>query len=242
MKYMGSKNKIVSDILPVMLSEMNSKSAFVDAFCGGCSVVENVPPQYRRIANDKNKFLIAMWKSLTKGKTFPLRIEKDFYSKIRDVAYGRNNNYPDDLVGWVGFMASYNGRFVDAGYSGHNVACSNGKSRDYITENINNTLKQIPKLKGIEWQSGDYFDIDIPDNSLIYCDIPYKGTKQYSTSKNFDYERFYQWCRDMKEKGHTIFVSEYNMPDDFICVWSKQITNAMHQTNTKKAVERLYTI
>ena len=244
MKYMGSKNKIVSDILPIMLSEINSKSAFVDAFCGGCSVIENVPPQYRRIANDKNKYLIAMWKSLTNGRCQkpPIRIERDFYCDVRDSYNKGDNRYTDGIKGWVGFMGSFNGRFYDGGYSGHNVIGSNGKSRDYITENINNTLKQIPKLKGVEWQSEDYFDIVIPDNSLIYCDIPYKNTKQYSTSKNFDYESFYQWCRDMKEKGHTIFVSEYNMPDDFICVWSKQITNAMHQTNTKKPVERLYTI
>lgn len=119
---------------------------------------------------------------------------------------------------------------------------SNGKPRDYITENINNTIKQIPKLKGVEWQTDDYWNIKIPDNSLIYCDIPYFGTKQYSTSKNFDYNKFYRWCKEMKKKGHTIFISEYNMPEDFKCIWSKQITNAMHQTNTKKTVEKLYTI
>jgi DNA adenine methylase len=242
MKYLGSKQRIINDILPIMLEKIDEKSAFVDAFCGGCSVIENVPSQYRRIANDNNKYLIAMWKSLTNDKVFCHHIEKEFYSKIRDDAYGRTNNYDDDLVGWVGFMASYNGRFVDAGYSGHNVIGTNGKSRDYISENINNTLKQIPKLKGVEWQSGNYWEMEIPENSLIYCDIPYKNTKQYSTSKNFDYEKFYEWCKEMKNKGHTIFISEYNMPDEFKCIWSKQITNAMHQTNTKKAVEKLFTI
>ena len=228
MKYLGSKSRIVNDILPIMLSEMEGKSAFVDAFCGGCSVIENVPSQYRRIANDNNKYLIAMWKSLTNDRCRkpPMRIERDFYCD----------------VGWVGFMGSFNGRYFDGGYSGHNVTSTNGKSRDYISENINNTLKQIPKLKGVEWQSGNYWEMEIPDNSLIYCDIPYKDTKQYSTSKNFDYEKFYEWCKEMKNNGHTIFVSEYNMPDDFKCIWSKQITNAMHQTNTKKPIEKLFTL
>ena len=26
-----------------------------------------------------------------------------------------------------------------------------------------------------------------------------------------------EWCREMKRIGNTIFVSEYNMPDDFKC-------------------------
>ena len=244
MKYLGSKQRIVSEILPIMLSEMKDKNAFVDAFCGGCSVIENVPSQYRRIANDKNKYLIAMWKLLTNNKDQkpPMHIEREFYCDVRDSYNKCDDRYSDGIKGWVGFMGSFNGRYFDGGYSGHNVIGSNGKSRDYITENINNTLKQILALKGIEWQSGDYFNIIIPDNSLIYCDIPYKNTKQYSTSKNFDYNRFYQWCRDMKNKGHKIFISEYSMPDDFKCIWSKQITNAMHQTNTKRPTEKLYTI
>ena len=241
MKYLGSKSKIVNEILPIMLSQYNGNT-FVDIFCGGCSVIENVPNKYRRIANDKQKFLIAMWKSLTEGKEFPKRIDKEFYDKIRDCSYGRNNDFEDDLVGWVGFMASFNGRFVDAGYSGHNVANKNGKVRDYIQENINNTIKQVEKLKGVEWYSGDYFNCSFPENSLIYCDPPYLGTKQYMTSKNFDYNMFYDWCRAMKEDGHTIFVSEYQMPSDFKCIWQKEVTNAMNPTITKKPIEKLFTL
>ena len=241
MKYLGSKNKIVNEILPIMLNAYNGKT-FVDIFCGGCSIIEKVPKIYRRIANDKQKYLIEMWKSLTNGKTFPKRIEKSLYDKIRDCAYGRNNNFEDDLIGWVGFMASFNGRFVDAGYSGHNVLGKNGKTRDYITENISNTLKQIDNLKGVEWHSGDYFDCPFPSESLIYCDPPYYGTKQYLTSKNFDYEKFYDWCRKMKEEGHTIFISEYQMPSDFKCIWQKEVTHAMNPTITKKPIEKLFTL
>lgn len=62
MKYMGSKDRIVHEILPIMLDKEHD--TFVDAFCVGCSVIENVPDTYRRIANDKNKYLIEMWKHL----------------------------------------------------------------------------------------------------------------------------------------------------------------------------------
>ena len=86
------------------------------------------------------------------------------------------------------------------------------------------------------------FKDGVCDTFVDVCDPPYKGTKQYSTSKNFDYERFYNWCRLMANKGHKVFVSEYYMPEDFKCIWSKEITNAMHQTNTKKPVEKLFTL
>jgi DNA adenine methylase len=181
-----------------------------------------------------------MWKSLVGGKKMPLRIEKDFYSDVRDCFNGKNDKYTDDIIGWVGYMGSFNGRFFDGGYSGHNVVGSNGKARDYITENINNTTKQIPFLQDVEWQSGEYYNIDIPQNSLIYCDPPYKGTKEYQFSRGFDYDKFYDWCREMSNIGHTVIISEYNMPEDFKCIWCKELTNAMNPTITKKAVEKLF--
>ena len=51
---------------------------------------------------------------------------------------------------------------------------------------------------------------------------------------------FYKWCRAMKEDGHTVFVSEYNMPSDFKCIWQKEVRNAMNLTSTKKPIEKLY--
>ena len=173
----------------------------------------------------------------------PMEIDRDLYNKYREYFNKKKFNdvssvsMYDAEVGWYGFMGSFNGRFFDGGYSGHDV---NG--RDYISEQIRNTLAQVPKLRNIDWYFSDYDKIPLPEHSTIYCDIPYKDTKQYSTSKNFDYERFYNWCREMKAQGHRVFVSEYQMPENFKCVWEKQITNAMNQKNTYKPTERLFTI
>ena len=75
----------------------------------------------------------------------------------------------------------------------------------------------------------------------MYCDIPYFNTKQYETSKDFDYENFYNWCRENKSK-YQIFISEYQMPDDFKCIWSKEVTNSMNTTKTYKPTEKLFII
>lgn len=238
MKYMGSKSRIIKDILPIILNDRKQNQPYFEPFAGGMNVISEVDG--KRIANDKNIHLIEMWKGLVSGKEFPKEISRELYSEARDAYNGRiEHNLTDDYIGWIGWMASYNGRFFDGGYSGHNVGKTN---RDYIGEQIRNTLSQVDKLKGVEFHSGEYDEVILTEPTIIYCDIPYLGTKQYATSKNFNYNKFYEWCLRMKEDDHTLFVSEYHMPDYFKCVWQKEIKNTMHQTNTKKPIEKLYTL
>lgn len=234
MKYMGSKARFVKEILPIILSERKEDQTFIDLFCGGCSIAQEVDGKV--IANDKNKYLIAMFKGLQENKERPRIITKDLYSEARtEYNNGTNLQFDDFLIGWIGWMGSYNGRFFDGGYSGHNV---NG--RDYISEQIRNTENQIDKISHIQFTSKDYSDFIFDSESLIYCDIPYHGTKQYSTSKNFNHDDFWQWCRDMTSNGHTLFISEYNAPSDFVCVWEKEVTNSMNTTKTYKPTEKLF--
>ena len=235
MKYMGSKRRIVSEILPLMLANRKPGQTFIDAFCGGCHVIEKVPGEYKRIANDNNRYLVAMLEALTETTwSPPTSISRDFYNDVRSSYYADDGRFSDALVGWVGYVASWNGRFFDGGYSGIG---KNG--RDYVAEQIRNIQAQLPSLKGIEWRYGSYDSIEIPPESLIYCDPPYLGCKTYPTSAHFDYEAFYDWCRDRAAEGHTVFVSEYQMPPDFICLWKKEIVNNL---NKKRPTERLYTI
>lgn len=44
----------------------------------------------------------------------------------------------------------------------------------------------------------------------------------------------------MAKKGHEVYISEYAMPDNFECIWSKEVTNAMNPTITKQTVEKLF--
>lgn len=108
-------------------------------------------------------------------------------------------------------------------------------------ENINNIIKTIPKIQGVKFTCLDFRSIDVPENSIVYCDPPYKGTKQYSTSKNFDHDSFWMWVRKVSRKAK-VFVSEYSAPEDFECIWEKQITNAMSTKNTYKPTEKLFVL
>lgn len=243
MNYMGSKARFANEILPIILSERRPNQYYVEPFCGGCNTLYKVTG--KRIGADLNKYLIAMWKFLTETDfPFPRTITKEQYVFYRQLWHTRNCldlDIEDAMTGWVGFMASFNGRFFEGGYSGHKVRV-NSKSgfRNYISEQIRNTVTQVDKLKGVDFYWADYSELEIPSQSIIYCDPPYKGTTGYNVSKHFDHNRFYEWCRKQKEKGHTLFVSEYSMPDDFTLVWEKESNININCSNTKKAVERLY--
>src|SRR5574344_764072 len=137
MKYMGSKNRIAKEILPIILKDRKENQLYVEPFCGGLGTFDKVSGN--RIANDKNKYLIAMWKGLQDNRERPNKIPKDIYSLARtDFNKSCNDNFDDFLIGWIGFMASFNGRFFDGGYSGVT------EKRNYIKEQIKNTEKQIP--------------------------------------------------------------------------------------------------
>lgn len=133
MRYMGSKRRIADEILPIMLGSSDSK-VFVDAFCGGCSVIERVPSSYRRIAIDANRYLIAMWQALQDGVRFKEHITRDEYIAARDCLNDNGDSrYSDAEIGFIGFMASRNGTFFN-GYTGHDVVGKDGKHRDYVAE------------------------------------------------------------------------------------------------------------
>ena len=248
MKYMGSKNRFAKEILPIILKGRYLGQSYVEPFAGGMNSIDKVDGL--RIANDNNKYLIAMWEGLMKGIEYPLEIDKSLYCLARDVFNGTERrfehimNMTDDVVGWIGFMASANGRFFDGGYSGRSKT-KTGNTRDYIAEGIRNIKKQAPNLRGVDFRCGDYRSLYIPERSIVYCDIPYEGTKQYSTSKEFNHFEFWQWARDRANDGHYVFVSEYNAPDDFECVWEKTANSSLRSnesiTGSKTSVEKLFT-
>ena len=48
----------------------------------------------------------------------------------------------------------------------------------------------------------------------------------------FDHEKFYAWCREKTAEGHLVFVSEYQAPSDFVCVWEKDVHVSVGQIHT----------
>lgn len=235
MKYMGSKARHAKELLPIILKEHTPEMWYVEPFVGGANMIDKVDPNVapKRLGCDVHEYLIAMWQAVSKGWLPPENITEQQYNDIRK----NKDKYPKEIVGYVGFALSYSGKWF-----GGWCRDSAGK-RNYVEESYRNASKQFPSLRGVHFQNKSVFDLDLSrcGKATIYCDPPYAGTTKYKD--DFDHEKFYEWCRERKGEHHKIFISEYWMPDDFVCVWEKQVNSSLDKdTGSKKAVERLFTL
>lgn len=235
MIYMGSKRQIAKHILPIILEGRRDGQYYVEPFCGGCNVIDKVPGN--RIANDSNPYLIAMWEALSWGWDPPKTISREHYCEVRTSYKQNSDEYPMHYLGWVGFMGSFNCKFF-GGYSGHSVIKKTGKVTDYIGEASRNILAQVPLLNGVTFENKDYKELVIPEKSIIYCDPPYAGTTGYVCG--VEHPKFWDRCREKVAEGHEVFVSEYNAPDDFICVWEQEVKTCVNPGNSKQSTEKLF--
>ena len=84
----------------------------------------------------------------------------------------------------------------------------------------------------------DYEAVTIPEDSVIYCDIPYEDTNVYNKAEGFDYERFYQWC---ERQTQPVFISSYQMPEDrFDCIEEFTHRSTLSATANNLVTERIY--
>ena len=97
------------------------------------------------------------------------------------------------------------------------------------------SISNPSKVCNLTWSIGDYQDVQIEDNSVIICDIPYIGTNEYvNGGDNFDHERFYDWCLKQKEP---LYICSYEMPEkDFKVVAEFARVDNMSATNNGKLV------
>lgn len=230
MKYMGSKARFAKHILPIILKDRQPRQSYIEPFAGGMNMIDKVDGI--RIANDQHEELMAMWQALIYENWDPPKsVSEDEYKAIK---YNQDD-YPKHLVAYVGFN-SFGGKWF-AGYRRD----KQGK-RDYWAEHYRNITKQVPNLEGVVLSCKSYTELEIPENSIVYCDPPYASTTKYRDS--FDHDKFWEWCRQQSKAGHQLFVSEYNAPEDFNCIWEKPAKTSFswHADNlpAKKSVERLF--
>ena len=61
-----------------------------------------------------------MWKGLQENRSTTTRnIKRAIFKRLaQEFNNGTNIEFDDFMIGWIGFMGSFNGRFFDGGYSG----------------------------------------------------------------------------------------------------------------------------
>lgn len=234
MKYMGSKNRIAKHILPIMLKDRTEGQYWVEPFVGGANMIDKVTGN--RIGADFNNHLIDALRLIRDSpQSIPDLITEDDYKEAQD-------RKKTELDGFIGFAMSFGGKWF-GGYR-RDKAGTKGCIENMTTQtrrSKNSAIQQSGMIKGVDLVFASYSDLNIPPNCIIYCDPPYQGTTGYKDK--FSHEEFWQWCRDKSKEGHTVFVSEYNAPDDFECIWQQELNVSVAKNGKhKKAVEKLFTL
>lgn len=236
MKYMGSKRRILKHILPIMLDDMytNKLTTWVEPFVGGANVIQHVPSKFTRIGSDYFEHTIAALIGVRDHlDSLPDDVSEEYYTSVKGTP-------ADPITSWIRFVCSFAGTFSN-GYARE----KDSTGRTFAGEGLRNAMAQSPLIQGVDLLVGDYTMHSDKVGCVIYCDPPYRSTTGYKGTVKFDYDAFYDWCRKMS-KNNIVYVSEYDMPDDFECVWTGNIvTNFSSQRKgniVSVAKEKLYRI
>lgn len=239
MKYMGSKSRIAKHIIPILqdIIDKNNITHFDDVFCGGLNVSDKIKCDNIN-AYDANNLVIALFEHLQNGGELLEEVPREVYNDAR--AHQYDGTYEDWYLGNIGFLSSYNGRGFSGGYAqaGYEKTKKGQRYRDYYQESKSNILKQVPFIKNIKLHCCDYREV-VAQGHLIYCDPPYKSTKQYENSKDFDHEMFWETMRDWS-KDNIVVISEMQAPDDFVCIWKQEVLRSIKSTDKSTAIEKLF--
>ena len=223
MKYMGSKNRIAKEILPIILKDRKPGQCYVETMVGGGNLIDKV--EGFRIGADLNPYVIEALKLIRDNpESLPDHVSEEMYQELK------SKKELNGVTGWVAFSCSFGAKWF-AGYA-------RGGGRNHCAEAKRNALAQSPNLKDCLFINSSYQLLDIPKNSIIYCDPPYEGTTKYKDG--FNHFEFWEWVRSKSREGHSVFVSEYKAPEDFICVWQKTLTTSFSTSESIKAVEKLF--
>ena len=97
-------------------------------------------------------------------------------------------------------------------------------------------LERLGHLERLHFYTGDYRSVPIEKNSVIYCDIPYRGTAEYDGG--FNHREFFEWAAAQTEP---VYISEYEIKDPrFKLIKEIKTRSNLAGGHPVSAVERIY--
>lgn len=210
--YKGSKNAIANKIV----FSLPNAEVFIDAFGGGGAITQAACLSWKFdkvIYNELNPLTFQYFKRAMDGD---IPDKKHFVSRAE---FLEKKDY-DPFVKYLWSFAN-NGRDYIYGKEIERTkreAFENANSNKVRLQHIE-ALQRLQRFResilcNLEIKNGSYDELEVPDNSIVYCDIPYKGTNRYDFA--FDHEKFYDWACSQKVP---VFISEYEMPIDRFSVY-----------------------
>lgn len=229
MQYLGGKSRISNDISNI-INQYSENKKFYSLFCGSCAIESKVISK-AKIINDSHEYLIEMFRAIQSGWEIPNSISKEEYEYVKT-----HKDEDKKLTGFVGFACSFGGKWF-GGYA----HLKDYADKNYALYSKNSLIRKMRGLNDSIFLCLDYKDVEIENDSVIYCDPPYEGTTKYSNSGDFDYGIFWDYMRELS-KNNVVFISEYNAPSDFNCIWQKEqvVKFDINKNNVFKNLDKLF--
>lgn len=223
MQYLGGKYKTAKYLAEIIRPSLGLKGdLFYEPFVGGNNFYRSIFPTESAFLSDVDLSLITLYKAVIAGWEPPTSLSEDEWQRLK---------IEDDPFNPLTAFAAYGCSFAGIKWSGY-AQCKRGDN--YAAQTSRNLLRVVKPA--IYYQS-DYLNIE-PRNAVVYCDPPYKDTAKYKGT-DFDHEEFYLWCKQAARNGCIVFISEFNMPEEFEIVWERP--RRIHVSSNKRLVlERLY--
>jgi len=97
-------------------------------------------------------------------------------------------------------------------------------------------IQNLQNLQNLQITNNSYENVTIKgNNSVLYCDIPYRGTGEYKEG-GFDHDKFYDWASNI---NIPVYISEYEAPFEEVEAFKHR--SSLSATNNKKVtIEKLF--
>lgn len=247
-KWSGSKRLLAEEIISYFPKEINT---YYEPFLGGGSILLTLKP-HKAVCIDINESLIDFWNKLKNQPEFLAA----YYEKTW-------NDLQNDYLTFNRIRDKYNESFQGEDLLFLSRTCVNGLIRYNQSGEFNNSLhysrkginpKTLSKnlldtsiyLKDYTFKYGDYYQIleTVSSGDFVYMDPPYYNTKSMYYGK-IDYERFWNFMRELNKKGVKYAFSfdgtsdkrDYliEVPDD---VYSRHILLRGGQSTFNKIIDK----
>ena len=113
MTYLGSKQKISQNIVPILQKCINDNhiTTFIDCCCGGANIIKNIQCE-NKIGIDNNPYLIALLKEMQKEDfIFPEHMTREDWDRCKN-----GNEFRQWYIGLCSIFCSYFTRGFGGGY------------------------------------------------------------------------------------------------------------------------------
>lgn len=185
---------------------------------------------------ETNPYIKIIWSFGNNGRTyiFGKDIEKEKHSMHQAVVFDEFDEFMENTFGltkWPNKLDITGKRLLLKKYVNQRIELEQLQQLERLEQ-----LERLQQLQQLEFTNLDYRKVKIEPNSVIYCDIPYKGTADYGNQ--FSHSAFFDWAAAQE---NALFISEYKVDDPRFFLLKEFSHRSIFSNGENNAVtERLY--